>query len=266
MSKSLTSTALAEVTLPDGRQILAPHAQQAQFLWQSVSLDPYYGAGADLLAPGDVVLDIGANIGLTSLRFVAAVPDLRVIAVEPAAASYQALAVNLTRHAQRATAVQAAVGSQCGTGELTYYPDSPANSTLHADFADTVRIGQTLLRNLGLPTAARSQRERAVVAKFQHARTTAVPITTVAALFTRYELDRVALLKIDVERAELAVLGGVGGANWPRIDRVVAEVHDVDDRLNEVARLLTAHGYDVRTEQEPIMAGTNLYMVVAKRS
>ncbi|MFI1913924.1 FkbM family methyltransferase [Nocardia sp. NPDC020380] len=257
--------ALADVTLPDGRRIVAPNPQQAGFLWQSVSQDPYYGAGAAELTGGDVVLDIGANIGLTTLHFVAQAPGLRVIAAEPAAASYSALAVNLARHAPGCTAVHSAVGSVCGSGEFTYYPDSPANSTLHADFDDTVRVGHTYLGTMQLPAEIRAARERAVVAKFRHTVTTVVPITTISELLHRFRIDRVALLKIDVERAELEVAQGITAAHWRGIDRVVAEAHDVDGRVGQLVDLLAERGFRTEVEQDPAMAGTNLYMVSARR-
>ena len=48
----------------------------------------------------------------------------------------------------------------------------------------------------------------------------------------------IALLKVDVEGAELEVLQGVGAGWWQRIERVVVEVHDVANRRHDVDSLL----------------------------
>lgn len=69
-------------------------------------------------------------------------------------------------------------------------------------------------------------------------------LTTVSALMRRPELQGadVDLLKIDTERAELAVLRGVDPADWARIRQVSMEVHDVDGQLGEVLELLRTRG------------------------
>lgn len=261
-----TTGTVSEAVMPDGRQLAAPHAEQAGYLWRAVCQDPYYAAGVAGLSAGDVVLDIGANIGLTTLKFVDTVPGLRVIAVEPAPATAECLRRNLARYAPGAEAVQAAVGAEPGTMTFTYYPESPANSTLYADFADTVRCGRRCMRNMGMPEEYLKVHDETLPDTFGVFSESEVDMVTVDQLIARYQLSRVALLKIDVERAELDVLRGISEANWPRIGRVVAEVHDQDGRLDEVLRLLTARGLAPKAEQEPLFAGTNLHMVVATSS
>lgn len=57
----------------------------------------------------DVVLDLGANVGLASLYFLSRFPQARIVAVEPDPASAALLRRNLAS-AARATVVEAAVG------------------------------------------------------------------------------------------------------------------------------------------------------------
>lgn len=73
-------------------------------------------------------------------------------------------------------------------------------------------------------------------------------------------LERVDLLKVDVERAELDVLRGVRREDWLRIRQVVLEVHDVDGRLAAVQELLqgTAGFRNCVTEQDAQLAGSTL--------
>ncbi len=80
-------------------------------------------------------------------------------------------------------------------------------------------------------------------------------------------LERVDLLKIDVERAELDVLHGVRQQDWPRIRQVVLEVHDVGGQLATVQRLLqdTAGFSNDVTEQDVQLAGSTLHNVYCWR-
>ena len=53
---------------------------------------------------------------------------------------------------------------------------------------------------------------------------------------------RVALLKVDVEGAELEVLRGLSRSDWRRVDRLVAEVHDCSGRREALDELLRDQG------------------------
>ena len=64
---------------------------------------------------------------------------------------------------------------------------------------------------------------------------------------TAWGLSSVDLLKIDAEGDELNVLRGVRAADWPRIQQVVCEVHDVHDRLRHCVSLLRRHGFSVQS-------------------
>jgi hypothetical protein len=93
-----------------------------------------------------------------------------------------------------------------------------------------------------------------------------VDVQTLDALKADGPLGRVDLVKCDVEGAELDVLEGIEDHHWPRIGAIVAEVHDVDGRLARIHGLLAAHGFaDVRTEQDWINAGTDVFTVHALR-
>jgi len=84
---------------------------------------------------------------------------------------------------------------------------------------------------------------------------------------------RVGLLKIDVERAELQVLRGLGPDDWSMVEQVAMEVHAAaavssadEGRLQQVQALLREAGFaNVRVEQDVQLAGTTLYNVHATR-
>ena len=80
------------------------------------------------------------------------------------------------------------------------------------------------------------------------------------------KVKKIDLLKIDVELAELDVLKGIDDQDWPKIEAVVIEVHDVDGRLDEIKSLLTMHHIsDFTIFQEDGMKGGNIFHVCARR-
>jgi FkbM family methyltransferase len=91
------------------------------------------------ISPGDVVLDIGANIGYMSLLAASAVgPRGRVVAIEASAATYRKLKANLNRNdARQVQAIHGAVADQLGTLTLFHAPDTNTGMTsLVRDFGE----------------------------------------------------------------------------------------------------------------------------------
>lgn len=123
-----------------------------------------------------VMLDIGANIGLTTLVAAEHIPDGRILAVEASPGNCRALRANLARHGIGiATVCESAVGDQAG--EVGFFDNSA--------YGHVVTGGHVV----GLPATVR-------------------PVTTVDALVAEHGLDRVDFIKVDVEGYEQAVLTG----------------------------------------------------------
>ena len=84
-----------------------------------------------------------------------------------------------------------------------------------------------------------------------------------SAVIAEEGVERIDLLKIDVQKAELAVLLGIEERHWPKIRQIVMEVHDLEGRLEVVVELLRRHGFDVLVEQDPLLTGSVLYNLFA---
>lgn len=130
-----------------------------------------------MLEPDSVVLDVGANIGLTALVTAELVPAGRVLAVEGAPRNHAALVRNLEAHAQGlAEAVHCAVGAR--EGDPVRFVDNSA-------FGHVVAEG-TMIASPSTP----------------------VPLTTIDALAARHALARLDLIKLDIEGFEQDALEG----------------------------------------------------------
>ena len=83
-------------------------------------------------------------------------------------------------------------------------------------------------------------------------------------------VERIDLLKVDVQRAELDVLRGIDETDWPKIRQVVMEVHDApgeatEGRLGEISGLLARRGFAVEVEQDSLLVGTDRHNLFAVR-
>ncbi|MEU4475713.1 FkbM family methyltransferase [Micromonospora sp. NPDC023888] len=256
------TTSRRQLRLPDGRLVWCTRPAEALLVWREITGDGFYRRGARQLRPDGVVLDIGANVGLVSVALATEHPGVRIIAAEPVPDTFECLRANVDQHVPGGVAVRTAVAATAGRQRLTYYPEAPGNSGLYADRQADDGLTRTFLRNSGMD----DEEIDSLVEGLHDGQTIEVPVTTVSGLLREHGVEHVALLKVDVERAELDVLRGIEAADWPRIDAVVAEVHDEQGRLAEFCGLLHAAGMSTWTRQDPSLSGTELYEVYGDRS
>jgi FkbM family methyltransferase len=153
------------------------------------------------LRPGDVFVDVGANVGYFTLLAARSVsPGGSVVALEPSPATTSHLEENLARNrVDRVRVVEAAVAAEEGTVQFYRAPWNDAESST-VPGKGTEPVGE--VRALPLPAA-----------------------------LTEEELRRARVIKVDVEGGELGVLQGLrpaAGALRPDTE-IAVEVHP--DRL-----------------------------------
>ncbi|KAG1675404.1 hypothetical protein FOA52_012323 [Chlamydomonas sp. UWO 241] len=284
--------------LPNGLEVSVVSESDVDFLYQEVYVGGAYLREGVGVRSGDTVLDVGANIGFFSMAAAeAAGPSGRVIAVEPLPETFAALSANARAHAEwaagRAAPIQPlklGVSDRAGEAVFTFYTRAAGWSTMaedsgsvHADMraflATSLESGggglpAGLLIDVGRWAALR------VPALYEALAWVAVEamlvvgrrrvtcrLDTVSGIMASAGLVTIDLLKVDVERAELAVLRGVAPTDWQRIRQVVVEVHDTGGALDAVRSLLASAGFDaVSAQQDTPLAGTALWNVYAKRS
>lgn len=258
----MTST-VQQLQLNDEKRVTCTSPAEARMLWREVmATSGFYQYAAAHLRPEGIVLDIGANIGLTAMMFADACPGIRVVAAEPVPIIFHCLQRNMSAHVPRGVALQAAVGAESGIMPFTWYPRASANSGLYADREEDDETTKIFLRNSGLDDESIGH----ITAGLHEGKRIDVEVTTVSEILSEHapETD-IALLKIDVERAELDVLRGISEMDWPRIRAVVAEVHDINGRLDQFCELLRKHELSPNRRQDHCLVGTELYEVYAAR-
>jgi FkbM family methyltransferase len=239
------------------------HPDPSQLLYQVAEIagDETYLRGGVTVEPGDVVLDVGANVGVAAVWFAAERGAGTVHCFEPVPAIAAVLRENVAGLAA-CTVHETALGAAPGTVEMTYYPRSAAMSGAYADPARDRAIVATALRNAGLGPGEIAEQ---LAGRYDDREVVRCPVTTVSAFLRERALSRVDLLKVDVERGELDVLAGIEEADWPRIAQVAIEVHDVEGRVSALAADLSARGFTVTHEQDEPLRGTEVHLLAGMR-
>jgi FkbM family methyltransferase len=165
-----------------------------------------------ILRPGGTVIDIGANVGFTSLLAAKLVgPRGRVIAFEPCAATFAELQANIALNGfGNIKAYQFAVSDTVGTATLHAFPDNDLcqSSLLPRDGATSAEA----VRTINFETIARM-----------------------------VDLSSVDLVKIDVEGCEPQVLDGLAAHASEFRGALIAEIWE----SNDAQTLLAPFGLEV---------------------
>jgi FkbM family methyltransferase len=163
------------------------------------------------LRPGDVLYDIGANVGNFAL-IAAAISDARVVAIEPAYATYASLCENVQLNGfdDRIVALPIVLGEEARLGALSYR-DTEAGAAIHSLDGSGGAYDQPVL------------------------------VFTLDGLIGTFDLPKPTLIKLDVDGAEGMVLAGAGETlRLPSLRSVLIEVED--EQTDAVLRAVDAAG------------------------
>jgi amino acid adenylation domain-containing protein/FkbM family methyltransferase len=254
----------APIELPNGLAVFHQNRSETEFVYRELFEQDAYLRHGIVLEPGACVFDVGANIGLFALFVALRAPGARVFAFEPIPPIHDTLKLNAQLHDLDLEAFDVALGSSEGSAHFTYYQNATIISGQFAEGAqDREAVRQYLLA-----------RERGGIAEADLAdiledrlktQDFVCSIKTLSQVIRQTGVARIDLLKIDVEKSELDVLLGIEPEHWPLIRQIVVEVHDLEDRAQQIEALLSDRGFEVIAEQDPLLSDTNIRNLYARR-
>jgi amino acid adenylation domain-containing protein/FkbM family methyltransferase len=251
--------------LPNGMGIAHLNAAETQFLYREIFEDRSYLRHGVALGDDACVFDVGANIGLFTL-FAGTRPGVRVFAFEPIPPVFAALETNARIHGVDARVFNCGVGRMAGEATFTFYPHASVLSGRQVDADEARSVVRSYILNEQDPGSA--EMDGALLEEMLEARLDTEEVTceilTLSQVIREQGVERIDLLKVDVEGAEYDVLAGIEEEHWERISQVVAEAHEQD--RERVAELLARHGFTVAVEEEHGLEGTGLHTVYAVRT
>ena len=249
-----------EVELPDGLRVRVANRQEASVLYHEIyETGGHLGHGIEL-SDGETVFDVGANAGLFTLYLCDRWRNLRVHAFEPVPAVFSLLASNVGRYGLDVRLHRAGLWRETGVVRMSYYPRWSSMSGAFGDEVEERELTRRVLERRGGEAAAHA--EELMEGRFEVVEVEC-RMRTLSEVLAEEGVERIDLLKVDVEKSEEEVLAGIEEADWAKVRQVVLEVHDSEGRLERVEAQLRGRGYEVRSEQEGWLEGTGLYNVYA---
>jgi 31-O-methyltransferase len=258
----VSSSGLVECRLPNGMEIRGVSPAEAAGQYEEIFNQRIWLAGGLELRDGDTVVDVGANIGMSTLFFHHERRGVRLLSFEPAPTPFAALRHNVEAFGVDAVCRPVALGASAHRASLSYYPDVTPMSGLYAEPAEDAAVARIQLRNAGVSPADIAD---LVPGEFPRD-IVEVEVRTLAEEVRAAGLREISLLKIDVEKSEVDVLVGIDAATWAMVQQVTLEIHDRDDALRTARELLTAQGFTVQGRQPPPMHGTPVHFMSATRT
>jgi FkbM family methyltransferase len=259
---------LSRRALPDGVAVAELNRNETDYLHREIfGLRAYLRHGITIRA-GDTVVDAGANIGLFSVFAALTAPDVRLYASEPNPVLQPILRANLAAYAPGAVVVETGLADRARDATFVFFPGFSLLSGLHTDAETEKSVVRSYLENLELQGekdagALASASEELLAERFT-GRPFTVRLLPLSDLMAERGIERIHLLKVNVEKAELELLRGIRDEDWERIDQIVVEV-DVAESLDPILALLGGHGFETLLEQDPLLARTELRYVYAAR-
>ncbi len=249
--------------LPNGIAVFHQQASATLMMYDEIFGHASYLRHGVTIADGDCVFDVGANIGLFSLFAATAAKDVRVFAFEPMPEVFELLAENCRCHDVAGQALNVALGAREGEETLTYFPHVSVVSGSVDPAVPRVLVESYLRHRHG--AALEQQDLDALLEDRLTSRTVTSQMRRLSNARRALGVERIDLLKIDVEGSEEAVLDGIDAADWPLIRQVVLEVHGDGMRDRIVARL-GGLGFATTVEQQDALRDTGMWTVAARSS
>jgi FkbM family methyltransferase len=266
---------MTKTKLQDGTAIYCLRKPEAKMLDHHV--DGYLQNGIEI-NDNDVVFDVGANIGVFGVRAIQKGQNVTVHCFEPIPDIADVLINNAKTFGENRFYVhQCGVSSKNGEATFTYFPNTPALSTLHPEqwdenpgaFKDAVKgtmknppVGMKWMKLI--PTVFSGAIAAYLVKGSKKVTCKLVPLSDI---IEKENITKIDLLKIDCEGAEWDVLMGIRDEHWSLIKSMVIEVHDLNGRLNDMKMLLNEKGFTKQVaERETGLEQTPMYNLFALRS
>ena len=255
-----------KIKLGDDLEIFTTSVPEAEYIYREIFEEDCYLRHGGKLRADAVVLDVGGNIGMFSIYMRQRFPDATILSFEPVDPIRELMEKNLALNDVQVEIRPYGLSSEAREVTFTYFPHLPGNSTMYPR-----KLTRSLLKQMRLGLFVMEERGwvggifnipllgpflfRRVAKYYWKPRKVISEVRTLSSVIDEEGLQRLDLVKIDVERSELDVLQGIEERHWDRIGRVVLEVSMLGeevprDRLDTISQLLEKQGFRVLVHQD----------------
>ena len=250
--------------------------------------NPYTRHGISL-SDGACVVDLGANMGLFSLWCTTQANNLNIYACEPLPPLYQLSSTNLAAIDGHQIHIDPrGIAAKNEVREMTFFPQATACSSVYG--AQTVERMPALYSGaevslkdlwsihkgaffLGALWGPLFPFVRRVAISFLLRRALSVSqrykcqMATLSTLLDEWQVDKIDLLKIDIQGSEVDAFQGLRPEHWEKIDSIAMEVNtflgqSVD---TDICSILERQGYRVIREDSSDITAPGSFFIYALR-
>jgi natural product biosynthesis luciferase-like monooxygenase protein/amino acid adenylation domain-containing protein/FkbM family methyltransferase len=263
--------------LPNGMVIVHLSGNRASVVYHEIFENELYLRHGITLKDGDCVFDVGANVGMFTLFAARGRERLDVYAFEPIPPTFDVLRANLALYGVNAKLFNTGIAARRESAAFTFYPQMPGLSGRYSSADQDKQITKSIITGYLQTQGAEWQKAILTDAEIDglmeeqfKSESYTCPVMTLSEVIREHRVERIDLLKIDVEKSEFDVLAGLDAEDWPKVRQIVAEV-DTPQLLAQITPLLEQHGFTfVVDELVNVAEGVagmevHVYMLYARR-
>lgn len=249
--------------MPDGSHILGINRLETEYLHEEIIRDATYNRHGIEIPEGGCVFDVGANIGFFSYYLANTFNNIRIFSFEPIGPVFNVLKANAIRTNGKITPICEGLADKGREDTFRYYPNVTVFSGVRAGHKESLDTIKGFLKHTD-ENLDEGDVDELLDTRFK-AVDIPVKLSTLSHHIELHNIERIDLLKIDVERCEMDVLRGIKDEHWTIIKQIVVEVHDQGNNVEKVCELLTHQGFNFVVDQNSELGGTELVNIYAKR-
>lgn len=238
------------------------------YIYREIFINKEYDA--ILPKEGDVIFDVGGNQGLYSLYLNDKFKNIHIHVFEPIPDLFQQLQGNISRNVRRHNSIimnNFGLSDRAETLDINYFPYGSGLSTLTDDMEDKqdVMIDSKCSQSL-MPSLCKSFMEKVFIPRINKNKLKQkVELKSMSSYIEQNNIQKINIVKIDVEGHELQVLKGITSEHFNIIDSFIIEVENYrPGYLQEILNILTQHKYNIQIIDEDkkwciVVASKKLY-------
>ncbi len=204
------------------------------------------------VSEGGVIIDAGCNIGLFSIWAALRWPKARIISFEPVTPTWNCASQNLrSKGIKNVKLVRSGLSDAVAKDvEFTYYPNRPGVSTMRPMTGAQEAQWLAGLAKLAEARDTKGCDEAFFRSHLEKKEIIRADLVRLHDIIAAEGIDRIDLLKIDVERCELQVLQGLDPEDFAKIREIIIEVEDKMTQLPVITELLKNYGFEIEAHHE----------------
>ena len=250
--------------LPNEMPVFAANQNEVKFLYNEIFEDQYYLKHGITLNKDSTVIDIGANVGFFTVFLNMLSEDIKVFSFEPVPDVYNYLDANRSLYNIKGKGFQLALLDKEQDIEFIYYPSMSILSGITEDKGNVKDVVRSYIDTSETEDIGSLEMESLLEAKLE-SKKIQIKAKRLSDIISEEQISKIDLLKIDVENSEHLVLAGLDDKDWEKVESLIIEIHDVDNRLNNIKDLLEKKGFSTYVEKEKMLSKDavlyNLYAV-----